>query len=232
MKNSNAMWITATMSGLAFVALAAGYGCGNLAVFNPAFVNTVNGDVFPVTPGPTAAFVFVRVVNESTELVQFDVTIERAVLEFDDEGNIIVDSDGNPVTRLELVRRRLATTNDSPANESGVLFGCNVSPITRVGLGENLLPNDAAVFVGGGGPAGSPGFGVVAENLNPLSLEAGNYDCGDTVIFQAFESLGTPGGIALSSFVIDGDDASGIYSGPDTFLNYQNLLEAQITEGP
>jgi len=46
---------------------------------------------------------------------------------------------------------------------------CDVEPVTIVGLGENLLPTDAGVFVGGEGPSGAGGFGVSASEVTPLS---------------------------------------------------------------
>ena len=49
-------------------------GCGNAAgLFNPAFVNTLVGGQVPVTPGPGAAFVLVRCVNET------GVPVERKI---------------------------------------------------------------------------------------------------------------------------------------------------------
>lgn len=225
-------WNNATRKCMLCVGVTLGViGCGGtVGVFNPAFVNSVSGDVFPVTPGPSAEFVLVRVVNETGQISTFDVTVEQEVVELDDDGNILLDANGDPLTRIEVIRRRLLTAPDAPANESGILFDCSTSPIARVGLGENLLPTDAAIFVGGEGVAGSPGFGVTASNLNPLSRDAGNFECGDTVIFQAFQSLGVPGGVGLASFVINSDQAPGAYSGPDTFANFQGIQESQVRE--
>ncbi|MGB0715039.1 MAG: hypothetical protein ACPGXK_04120 [Phycisphaerae bacterium] len=218
--------------GLAAVAVTLiAVGCGGtVGVFNPAFVNSVSGDVFPVTPGPSAAYVLVRVVNETGEVATFDVTVEQDVLEFDDDGNVLFDQNGDPLTRIETVRRQLVTAAGAPANESGILFDCSESPVARVGLGENLLPTDAAVFIGGETVAGSPGFGVTAANLNPLSREAGNFACGDTIIFQAFQSLGVPGGVGLAAFVIDSNQSPNSFSGPNTFLNFERIQESQTRE--
>ena len=44
-------------------------------VFNSAFINTLAGGEVPVTPGPGAAFVLVRVDNETLQAVEFVVTI-------------------------------------------------------------------------------------------------------------------------------------------------------------
>lgn len=211
--------------------LAAGWSCGNGAgLFNPAFVNTFQGGVFPLTPGPRADFVLVRTVNETPDLVTFIVTIERRVVDLDAEGNPQFDDVGNPVTSLVNETVRLNTVPGGRAAEMGVVFPCDVSPVTRVGLGENLLPSDAAAFVGGGGPAGSPGFGIPVGNLNPLDIADSNFNCGDTIIFRAIESTGVTGGIALESFLLPGSEQPSIFNGPNTFVNLQSFLESQIRE--
>jgi hypothetical protein len=110
----------------------------------------------------------------------------------------------------------------------GVLFTCEESPVTIIGLGENLLPTDSAVLVGATG--GGTGFGVKAGDLNPLLLEANNFDCGDTVIFQAFLSASVPGGVGLQSFLLPSSEQPSEFSGPDTFQNWQQFLESQIRE--
>ena len=233
MCNLKAKVTTAGAILLAIFALAQlSSGCGGLAgVFNPAFVNQFAGGGFPVTPGPNAAFVLVRVVNETTQTAEFIVTIERLVIETDEDGNFLIDEGGNPVTRAERETMQLDTLADAPANESGVLFDCSQSPVTKVGLGENLLPTDAAVFIGGGGPAGSPGFGIPAENLNPLLLEVGNFNCGDTIIFRAFQSIGVPGGVAVQVFLLPGSEQPSGFRGPNTFETYSDVLESQAREG-
>ncbi len=222
--------------GIGFCGLlaAANHGCGNSAsFFNPAFVNSVlGGGVVPQTPGPNADFILVRVVNSTGQPVQFIVTIDRDVLDLDADGNPQRDEDGNllTVSKRESVQLQTGATGD--ASESGVLFGCANSPIKRIGLGENLLSTDAGVFVGGTGAAGSAGFGVPVGSLNPLSLDAGNFNCGDTVIYRAIVQTSVAGGVALQSFLLPGFEQPSEFSGPNTFVNYQQFLETQVSEGP
>lgn len=210
-------------------AVALGVGCGS-SIFNPAFVNTVSGGVFPVAPGPGADFVLVRGLNVTGQNVEFIVTIERDELVLDDDGNPQVDDGGNFVTRAVRETVNLQTGPVGSATDAGTLFPCDVSPVTIVGLGEDLLPTDAAIFVGGAGAGGQAGFGVTAPGLNPLTLEAGNFACGDTIIFQAFQSLGVPGGIAIQAFLLDGSEQPSVFAGPDTFVNYQQFIESQARE--
>ena len=213
-------------------------GCGNaLGIFNPAFVNTLSGGSFPLTPGPGADFVLVRVVNETGQNAEFIVTIEREVIERDEEGNPLADTEtGVIITRPERETVRLNTAAQAPANEVGVLFSCSESPVNVVGLGENLLPNDAAVFVGGGGAGGAPGFGVPAATVNPLMRvppnpeDPSNFNCGDTVMFRAIRSTGVTGGVKLESFLLPGYYQPSVFTGPSTFVNYQSFLESQNRE--
>ena len=100
--------------------------------------------------------------------------------------------------------------------------------MTLVGLGENLLPTDAAVFVGGGGVGGAEGFGVPAGDLYPLQLAVGNFNCGDTIIYQAFRTTGIAGGVALQSFLLPGSEQPSSFTGPSTFVNYEEYRESQI----
>ena len=203
-------------------------GCGStLGIFNPAFINTASGGVIPVTPGPGAAFVFVRGLNETNQVVEFTVTIEREVLVTDDEGRFQVDEFGDFVTRPERETVQLTTFPQGLANDLGVLFPCNESPVTLVGLGENLLPTDPVIFVGGAGPAGSTGFGVTAPNLNPLSLTQGNFNCGDTVIFRAFTNPRVAGGVGVQALLLPGSEQPSLFGGPSTFVNFQDFLNAQ-----
>ena len=221
-------WIRLAFVGAALVGASAWLGCGS--IFNPAFVNTTVGGQFPVTPGPPADFVLVRGLNETGETVEFTVTIEREELVLDDDGNFQVDDDGNFVTRSLRETVRLLTSPAGTATDLGVLFPCSVSPVTLVGLGENLLPGDAALFVGGEGPAGAVGFGITADDLNPLSLEAENFACGDTIIFRAFRSIGVPGGIDVQAFLLPGFNQPSEFQQPSTFENYQTFLESQASE--
>lgn len=204
-------------------------GCNGDA-FNPAFVNTVSGGVFPITPGPAADFVFVRGLNQTGQTVEFIITIERDVLVLDDEGNPQQDEDGNFVTRPERQTVNLLTAATGTATSSGVLFDCSESPVTVVGLGENLLPSDIALFVGGEGAGGAVGFGVTAGDLNPLSLDAGNFACGDTITFQAFLSVGVAGGVDVQAFRLSGFNQPSVFTGPNTFVNYQTFLESLAPE--
>lgn len=204
-------------------------GCGS-GVFNPAFINSTVGGVFPITPGPGADFVFVRGLNETGQTVEFIITIEREVLVLDDDGNPQQDDAGNFVTRPERQTVNLVTAATGDASSAGVLFECAESPVTIVGLGEDLLPGEAVIFVGGAGAGGATGFGVASDDLNPLSLEAGNFACGDSIIFRAFQSAGVPGGVAIDTFLLAGFDQPSEFSGPDTFVNYQRFLDAQAPE--
>lgn len=210
-------------------------GCGSTAgIFNSAFLSVLFGGQVPLTPGPGAAFVFVRVLNETNQAAEFIVTIERDVLVVGDDGNFEQDEQGNFVTNTVTESLRIATTATGQARESGVVFPCGESPVTVVGLGEDLLPTDAAVFVGGEGAGGAAGFGVPAGNLNPLRLDVGNFNCGDTIIFQAFISTGSVGGIGLKAFLLPGSEQPDIFSGPNTFVNLSDFLESQVPvdEGP
>ncbi len=206
-------------------------GCGfDLGILNPAFVNTVIGGSVPVTPGPGAPFVLTRCVNDTGQPVEFIVTIQRSVLVIDADGNYQVDEQGEFVTRPERETVRLTTAAAGRARELGVLFRCAESPITHVGLGENLLPTDAAIYVGGQGVGGAAGFGVAAGGLNPLQFDAGNFNCGDTVIFRAFQSVGVAGGVGLRSFLLPGSEQPSIFTGPDTFTNLERIIESQVRE--
>lgn len=205
-------------------------GCGTVGVFNPAFVNTLVGGQVPVTPGPAAAFVLVRGVNETPFPVEFIVTIQRNVLVVDDQGNAQVDETGEFVTRPERETVRLQTFPNGTARELGALFACGESPVTHVGLGESLLPSDVAVFVGGQGTGGAEGAGVRAENINPLSWADGNFNCGDTIIFRAFRATGIAGGVGVHTFLLPGSEQPSIFDGPSTFANLEQFLEAQVRE--
>jgi hypothetical protein len=215
--------------------LAFAAGCESTAtVFNPAFLNELYGGQVPVTPGPGAAFVLVRAINETDQAVEFIVTIEQEVLVQDENGDYQQDDQGNYITQPQRQTLSLDTSALSQASEGGVLFSCSPSPVTIVGLGEDLLPTDAAVFVGGEGAGGAAGFGVPAGNLNPLQLAVGNFNCGDTIIYRAFASSGVVGGVALQVYLLPGSEQPDIFNGPDTFVNLANYLESQVPvdEGP
>ncbi|UCE60804.1 MAG: hypothetical protein JSU63_03455 [Phycisphaerales bacterium] len=214
------------------VVTAMGIGCGaNASFFNPAFVNTNLGGQFPLTPGPGAAFILVRCVNETGDVAEFTVTVEREVFVIDEEGLRQFDDLGNPVTTSERETVRLTTFAAPPANELGVLFSCSPEPVNIIGLGENLLPSDAAVYVGGQGAGGAAGAGVSAADVNPLSRTAGNFGCGDTVIFRAFTPGGLAGGsVSIQSLLLPGYEQPSIFAGPDTFTNLSEFLESQVRE--
>lgn len=206
-------------------------GCDvSAVVLNPAFLNTVVGGVVPVTPGPGADFVLVRGHNDTNQPIEFIVTIEREVLVLDDNGNVQFDDLGNFVTQSVRQTVRLNTFPGGLTNDLGVVFACDQSPVTLIGLGENLLPTDAAVFVGGGGAAGIEGFGVTAGNLNPLSLAEGNFNCGDTIIFEALQDSRVPGGVALLAFLLPGSEQPSEFQGPNTFVNLEQFAESQVRE--
>lgn len=205
--------------------------CGASATFlNPAFLNTVVGGQVPVTPGPPADFVLVRAVNETNQTVEFIVTIERQALARDANGDLQQDEAGNFVTRAERETKRLLTQPTGLASDLGVLFDCGLEPITLVGLGDNLLPTDPAILVGGGGAGDQTGFGVIAPNLNPLRLDIGNFNCGDTVIYRAFTAIGVAGGVRVESFLLPHSEQPSEFVGPSTFENLQNFLDSQQRE--
>ncbi len=209
-------------------------GCGGVSgILNPAFVNTVSGGEVPHTPGPGAAFVFVRCVNDTDLSVEFIVTIQRDALVLDAEGNFQVDEDGEFVITPERETVRLTTIPSGQARELGTLFPCGQSPVTHVGLGKDLLPSDAAAFVGGQGVGGQTGFGIPAGDLAPLQLSAGNFNCGDTIIFRAFRATGVAGGVALRIYLLPGSEQPSVFRGPSTFVNLEQFFESELRDdGP
>lgn len=205
-------------------------GCGIQSALNPAFVNTVQGGVVPVTPGPNAAFVLVLGVNESPQTVEFVVTIEREVFQLDDKGVALVDENGNPITQSERTTTNLFTQPNSGANQTGTLFPCSPSPVTLVGLGENLQPTDRHIRVGGTGSIGIPGTGVTIPGLSPLSLAAGNFNCGDTIMYQAFQDTSVAGNVNVLTFLLPGSEQPSDFSGPDTFANLADFIQANLRD--
>src|SRR3989304_1857925 len=105
----------------------------SVRLFNPAFINTLSGGELPVAPGPGAAFVLVRVVNETNQVVEFIVTIEREVLVVDEQGDFQQDDQGDFITRPERETVRLTTDATGLATELGGLFPCGESPVAAVG---------------------------------------------------------------------------------------------------
>ncbi len=203
-------------------------GCGG--AFNPAFINTFTGGEFPRTPGPGASFVLVRALNETGENAEFIVTIERNAIQRDENGAPLVDDAGNVILVPERETVRVNTRPVAPANDVGVLFSCLEEPINIIGLGENLLPTDSALFVGGAGVGGTQGFGISASTLSPLLRQAGNFSCGDTVIFRAIRSTGVAGGVRVQSFLLPGFEQPEQFNGPSTFVNLERFLESQTRE--
>ncbi|MFQ5592228.1 MAG: hypothetical protein ACE5HE_13785 [Phycisphaerae bacterium] len=205
------------------------YGCqGQVSLLNPSFVNSFIGGQFPLTPGPGAAFVLVRALNETGDTAEFIITVEREELVLDDAGNPLFNDAGEPVTETKRETVRLNTAAVAPANDLGVLFPCSPSPVNVVGLGENLLETDAALFIGGQGGGGTQGTGVSAAGLNPLVREEGNFDCGDTIIFHAFVRGGIVGGtVQLQSLVLEDTNQPETFTGPDTFINLADFLASQ-----
>lgn len=214
-------------------------GCTGTASFlNPSFVNAFQGGQFPVTPGPNAAFVFVRCVNTTQNVVTFFVTAERTQLALDDQGRPQLSETGELITETVVENVELTTEPSGRASEQGYLFECANSTVDRVGLGENLLPGDAAVFIIDPGefdptnPLGAQiGNGIEASSVgvNPLSLAQNNFNCGDTIIFRAFNSTGSAGGVRVETFLLPGSEQPFNVS-RQTFLNYERFLENQVRE--
>jgi len=194
------------------------WGC-NAGFLNPAFANVLSGGVVPLTPGPESQFVLVRVVNGTNDVpIEFVVTAER---------QLVVDEAGSFVTQTTTETHRLITFPTGNAAEMGLLLDCNPG-LTRIGLGENLdLPNtDPGLFLNAA-VAGTTGFGVPA-GIAALDARAGNFECGDTVIFQAFTSSGSIGGVSVNSALLDFQSQPSQFVGRDTFLNARIFLELQV----
>lgn len=194
--------------------ILAGTGCNATLWLNPAFVNRSTGEVFPLAPGDRSGFVLVRVTNASDTPIEFVVTAERTEVSEDNPDETVVTAE----TYLLLVG------TSQPANDLGVLIDC---PVVRVGLGEDLdRPSTEPGMYIGAEAVGQGGFGV-PSNMNPLSSEAGNFDCGDTIVFQARTAAGTAGGVVAAAFVLDDEAFSGEIVGIDTFVNARSFLEEQ-----
>ncbi len=208
---------------LTLAALLAAGGCFELSpfLFNPSFVNRVEGGLFPFVPGPENELLFVRVVNSSNETLRFLVTIERS--------RTISDSTGEGrVTDSQTIE--LSTAPGQLSNEAGVLFDCSpANPITRVGLGENLNrpTTDPGLLVGGLGDI-TQGFGV-PPNINPLSRDNGDFQCGDTLIYEAFTSANAPGGFRVQAFVLP-FESQPTQTARDTFTVAADFLRGRPIE--
>ncbi|MCH7873040.1 MAG: hypothetical protein IID33_15195 [Planctomycetes bacterium] len=215
---------------LAPFALGTGLLLGGCGFFDPSFLNTFTGGIFPRTPGPNAAFVLVLGDNDTSRTVEFIVTIERNVLDLDDTGAAQIDENGQFLTEPVRETVRLCTPPGGGAQRLGTLFACGESPVTLVGLGENLLPTDRHVLVGGDCGTSAPGSGITVPNLNPLEIAVGNFNCGDTIIFQALEDSSVAGGISVRVLLLPGSEQPGTFSGPNTFANLTDFLDAQRRE--
>lgn len=192
-------------------------GCTPLSIFNPSFVNQATGSVFPLAPGDRSGFIMVRVNNSTSVPIEFLITVERV-------SEPLLESETAVVTKESV---RLLTPSDSRANDLGVLLDC---PLTRIGLGEDLdrPTTESGIFIGAE-QVGVGGFGVPA-NVNPLSAAAGNFDCGDTIVFQVLEASGTVGGVRVNAFVLDDESLSDEVTGIDTFVNARSLMEEQTVD--
>lgn len=214
-------------------------GCtGTFGLLNPSFVNATQGGLFPVTPGPNAAFVLVRCVNTTSRVVTFFVTVERTQFALDDQGNQQLSQSGQPITETVIESVELTTENVGRSAEQGYLFECSHASVDRIGLGENLLPGDPAIFViepaafDPTDPLGAQiGNGIDAGSVgsNPLSLLRGDFNCGDTVVFRAFESTGSAGGVRIETFLLPGSEQPFDLE-RQTFLNYERFRESQVRE--
>jgi len=194
-------------------------GCGdNVTLFNPSFINTTRGGVVPLVPKPESQFILVQCINRTPNPVQFILTIERE--DVTDSGG-----DGEPlIPQLVSETRLLDTFPEGLNNSTGILFNC---PVVRVGLGENLnFPDDFPGLL-----IGQPGTDVIIQGfgvpggVNPLDSRAGNFQCGDTLIFEVITSTGVPGNVSVGTFLLAADTQPVDYSGPDTFVNARELLE-------
>ncbi|NOS99553.1 MAG: hypothetical protein HOP29_02885 [Phycisphaerales bacterium] len=179
-------------AGLLIIGTIVPLGCFDPAIFNPGFVNTFQGGLFPLVPGEDVGLLLVRVVNSTDQTISFRVTIERPA--------VVVDvNTGASVTASETTE--LFTEPGNLSNEAGVLYECTPNnPITRLGLGDNLNQpsSEPGLFVGVMGDL-TQGFGV-PPNINPLRRDNGDFRCGDTVIFNAFSSANAPGGFKVQAF--------------------------------
>ena len=202
-------------------------GCGVLA---PSFINTLTGGVNPRTPGPNADFVLVLAENATGQTIEFIITIERNVFDLDETGAVLLDENGRGLTKPIRQTVRLCTTPGGGARSLGTLFACAESPVTLVGLGEELLATDRHVLVGGDCATSAPGFGISIPRLSPLQLSFGNFNCGDTVIFEALEDSSVAGGIGVRVLLLPGSEQPSVFSGPNTFANLAEFQDAQRRE--
>ncbi len=214
---------TLTHLGLCATLLVMG-SCGADAalLLNPSFVNQLEGGVlFPLAPRPESQLIFIRGNNATTEPITFLVTVERSVTVTDGAG-------GGTITQADTTE--IFTEPGNNSNEAGVLFPCDGdNQISRIGLGRNLNQptTDAGLFVGGFDDV-VPGFGVPG-NINPLSFLDGDFECGDTLIFRAIQSVNQPGGFRVQAFIIPWENQPDNTT-RDTFGVANDFLQSRPTE--
>lgn len=209
--------------------LGAAQGCGsNSGFLNPAFVNFAVGGQFPSTPGPIAPFVLVRVINATPDkVIEFKVSVEKTVPVRDDNGEIVFDNLGIALTNNVFENARLQTPPFALANDLGIVFSCDETPIVRIGLGENLGALEPQLFVTSDASDFGGGCNV---GVNPLVAAAGNFNCGDTVIFQAFESVAGACGVGVKTLVLPGSEQPATFAGPSTFEILRQFQLIQVTD--
>jgi len=201
-------------------------GCGdNASLFSDSFRNVISGNVVPLTPGEPSQFVLVRMVNNTRQAIEFVVTAQKQALTLDDQGNPVIESTDETL--------RMRTFPVETANEVGALFDC---PVTRIGLGEDINRpfSEPGIFLLGevddpgnlpiGGGAGVP------SNVFPLDSTAGNFGCGDTLIYRVIESQEGTGSLKVETFVLPWSTQPTEFTGPHTFNNARIFLEEQIVE--
>jgi len=198
-------------------------GCGdNARLFSDEFRSLTSGDVVPLTPGDPSQLVLVRLINDTPDAIEFVVTAERQVLITDQEGRGVIESTNETV--------RLRTVPLETANEVGALFDC---PVTRIGLGEDLNSpySQPGLFVFEGDEiiGIEAGFGV-PPGTPPLDSPAGNFGCGDTLVFRAIESSSSVGNVKVQTFVLPAASQPTEFLGPHTFNNVRIFLEEQSQE--
>ena len=208
---------------LAMVLLLA--GCGeNASLFSDSFRNYVSGNVVPLTPGEPSQFVLVRLVNNTRDAIEFVVTAERQYQ--------VQDANGNPVITTDTETVRLRTFPVETASEVGALIDC---PVTRIGLGEdiNRPGSDPGLFIMEDADPNNlnlaQGFGV-PSNIYPLDSRAGNFVCGDTVVYRVIESERGVANLKVEPFVLHWVDQPTEFTGPHTFNNARIFLEEQVRE--
>lgn len=212
------------------LALCASLVFGGCGIFDPQFRSTVTGGEVPRTPGPNAAFVLVLGDNETDRTVEFIITIERNVLDLDDTGSAQLDENGQFLVKPVRETVRVCTPPGGGAQRLGTLFACGDEPVTLVGLGDDLQPTDRHILVGGDCDSSAPGTGITVPSLNPLQLSTGNFNCGDTIIFQALVNSAVAGGISVQVLLLPGSEQPSEFAGPNTFANLTSFLDAQRRE--